>query len=984
MADVFISYSRADGVFVGELHAFLTGHGKDVWVDWEDIPPAAEWEEDIDDSIDAAESFVFVISRNSLQSRYSLDELHHAQERGKRIVPIACDGADPEQAPENLRQLNWIWCRPEDEQAAAFEKVLDALDTDLVWAEQHTRLLVRAVEWDERRDSSLLLRGRDLEDASLQVAANAGKEPVPTEIQRTYLLASRRASTRRQRVVLGSVTLALVVAIALAAVALVQRNLANDRAQTARSQALAAQATAALESAPADALADSVRAMETQTTDEARVALRRAILANPVVYAVGSQTTVRNGARSDALAFADGGRALVVLGPDRVLRVRESRTGRERTMLRAAAFAADGRLLVAGGVRNARVVDVRTGEVLRGLDVPRGERIVGVGMSDGVARAAVAGRNALVLEEIPARRSVRLAQRPSAGVRALFSARGNRVITFGEAARTRVWDTTSGRLLAAFPAAETAAISRDGRSVATLEFGAATLWSTESRARVADLARTTQTVAFSRDGRLVAAVGQDGAAGIWRTATGRQVSAFPGFGSLGTGFAGASTSSEFSPGAAFSDDGRLLALGQADGTVRVWEVRTRQQVGAVGAGWVNAVAFAPRGELLATLTWNGELVGARTPASIAIPTGFRPNTCEPDFDPILSADGRRLLARARDGAGLWTPDGRRLASLAPPARPAAVSRNVGSAALSADGTVAAAANAPNGCIEYPNDAYTAGVWTLAPQRLQRTLPSGEPVALDLAGQLVATGGGVWPTTDEPRVDGLGTVRALSPDGTRVLVDRSGRLEIAATPSGLTIAPLADADALREELDLDASAVSFSPDGSRLLAPWGTTARLWDATNGRPIGLVGRPGEQIESAAFGAGGRLVLAVFPKRAAVLSATDGELVTAVAGSFERGTLSRDGAFAAVPRTDGALDVVELSTGTRTTLRTDTGLALTSALFGPAPDLIVARDEAGDVHVVRCAICAPDEELLALARAQLRVVSQIEATPPPVVAVG
>ena len=44
MADVFVSYSRKDTAFVRELHDFLTGSGKDVWVDWDDIPPGSHWE----------------------------------------------------------------------------------------------------------------------------------------------------------------------------------------------------------------------------------------------------------------------------------------------------------------------------------------------------------------------------------------------------------------------------------------------------------------------------------------------------------------------------------------------------------------------------------------------------------------------------------------------------------------------------------------------------------------------------------------------------------------------------------------------------------------------------------------------------------------------------------------------------------------------------------------------------------------------------
>ena len=38
MTDVFISYSRKDGDFARRLTNALTASGRDVWVDWEDIP----------------------------------------------------------------------------------------------------------------------------------------------------------------------------------------------------------------------------------------------------------------------------------------------------------------------------------------------------------------------------------------------------------------------------------------------------------------------------------------------------------------------------------------------------------------------------------------------------------------------------------------------------------------------------------------------------------------------------------------------------------------------------------------------------------------------------------------------------------------------------------------------------------------------------------------------------------------------------------
>jgi len=43
MADVFISYSRRDTDFVRRLHEGLAQRNRDIWIDWQDIPPSAEW-----------------------------------------------------------------------------------------------------------------------------------------------------------------------------------------------------------------------------------------------------------------------------------------------------------------------------------------------------------------------------------------------------------------------------------------------------------------------------------------------------------------------------------------------------------------------------------------------------------------------------------------------------------------------------------------------------------------------------------------------------------------------------------------------------------------------------------------------------------------------------------------------------------------------------------------------------------------------------
>ena len=65
MSDVFISYYGPDIDFVRHLFDQLTARAREPWADWQDIPPTADWLAEIYGGIEAADSFLFIISPDS-------------------------------------------------------------------------------------------------------------------------------------------------------------------------------------------------------------------------------------------------------------------------------------------------------------------------------------------------------------------------------------------------------------------------------------------------------------------------------------------------------------------------------------------------------------------------------------------------------------------------------------------------------------------------------------------------------------------------------------------------------------------------------------------------------------------------------------------------------------------------------------------------------------------------------------------------------
>ena len=91
MADVFVSYARADKARVAPLVAAIEAKGWSVWWDPE-ISPGREFDDEIDVELQAAKSVLVVWTPTSVVSRWVRGEARDAAERGL-LVPVRFDQA---------------------------------------------------------------------------------------------------------------------------------------------------------------------------------------------------------------------------------------------------------------------------------------------------------------------------------------------------------------------------------------------------------------------------------------------------------------------------------------------------------------------------------------------------------------------------------------------------------------------------------------------------------------------------------------------------------------------------------------------------------------------------------------------------------------------------------------------------------------------------------------------------------------------------
>ncbi|MEL7406042.1 MAG: TIR domain-containing protein [Cyanobacteria bacterium J06558_2] len=208
--DAFISYGRADSkAFAAKLNQRLIAQGFNVWFDQDDIPLAVDFQEQINSGIEQAHNFIFIIAPHAVNSQYCLKEIELALHYQKRIMPIlhrdridraTWQSRNPEQTLEQwqayqeagldssfknlhpvIQKINWIYAREAvDDFEEALGGLTEAIAQHKTYVNQHTELLVQALQWERnQKQSSYLLTGKARNEAQKWLKRQFRDEQAP-------------------------------------------------------------------------------------------------------------------------------------------------------------------------------------------------------------------------------------------------------------------------------------------------------------------------------------------------------------------------------------------------------------------------------------------------------------------------------------------------------------------------------------------------------------------------------------------------------------------------------------------------------------------------------------------------------------------------------------------------------------------------------------------------------------------------------------